>query len=240
MIDLKIIRENLEAVQERIASAARVAGRDLSEIRLVVITKGHPSEAIKALFNLGVRDIGESYAEEGQGKQMALPALPGLKWHMVGHVQSRKASEVVRHYDILHSLDSLKLAQRLDRLAGDMGGSLPVLLEFNVSGEVSKHGFAAQDPGRWTQLYNEIDKVLSLPNLHSQGLMTIAPVVESADQARPTFAKLRQLRDALATRFPQHDWSQLSMGMSDDFEAAVHEGATFLRVGTAILGARQH
>jgi PLP dependent protein len=236
--DLKTLQHNLQAVHSRIAAAARTASRDLSEVRLVVVTKGHAAQAIQNLNDLGVRDIGESYTEEGIAKRVALSHLAGLKWHMIGHVQSRKANQVAANFDMLHSLDSLKLARRLDRSVGEAGGSLPVLLECNVSGESSKYGFAAHNEKDWAALYTEVEKIVELPSLRIQGLMTIAPLANSADEAKPHFARLRELRDQLKLRFDPIDWSQLSMGMSDDYEAAIAEGATLLRIGTAILGSR--
>jgi pyridoxal phosphate enzyme (YggS family) len=236
--DLKTIQRNWQEVQARIATAARAARRELSEVRLVVVTKGHPAQAIQNLHDLGVRDIGESYVEEGYVKQVALSGLAGLKWHMIGHVQSRKADVVAANYDMLHSLDSVKLARRLDRFVGEAGGSLPVLLECNVSGEASKYGFPAQDEKNRTALYAEVEEMVKLPRLRIQGLMTIAPLTDSGDEAKPHFARLRELRDQLKLLFDQADWSELSMGMSDDYEAAIAEGATLLRIGTAILGSR--
>ena len=236
MVDQKAIRRNLEDVQERISNAARLAGRDLQELRLVVITKGHPAASVEALAEVGVRDIGESYAEEGVAKKMALANLPGCKWHMIGHIQSRKASLVAEHFDVVHSLDSQKLATRLAKFVQESGGSMPVLLECNVSGEVSKYGWDAVVEN--TQLWTDVEEIVKLNGLRIQGLMTIAPIVKNSHDARPYFAKLRELRDALAVRFPGADWSQLSMGMSSDYEAAIMEGATMLRIGTAILGER--
>jgi pyridoxal phosphate enzyme (YggS family) len=236
--DLKTIQKNLQAVQSRIAAAARAAGRDLNDVRLVVVTKGHPAQAIQNLHDLGVRDIGESYAQEGYAKRLALSALAGLKWHMIGHVQSRKADQVAATFDKLHSLDSVKLSRRLDRFVGEASGSLPVLLECNVSGEASKYGFPASTEKDRAALYTEVEQIVELPRLRIQGLMTIAPFAKSADEAKPHFARLRELREQLKLRFDQTDWTQLSMGMSDDYEAAIAEGATLLRIGTAILGSR--
>ena len=238
MIDRKAIEKNLGAVQARIAAATEKAGRDLAEVSLVVVTKGHPAETIQVLFDLGIRAIGESYAEEGRAKQVALSGYSGLKWHMIGHVQSRKAELIAQHFDMLHSVDSLKLARRLNRFAGEAGRVLPILLECNVSGEASKYGWPAADPAFWPALFGEVEQGLTLSNLKLQGLMTIAPIVERPEQARPYFERARRLRDELANRFPQAELSQLSMGMSDDFEPAILEGATLVRIGTAILGPR--
>lgn len=239
MIEAKTIRDNLEKVQERITLAARAAGRDINEIRLVVVTKGHPAEAIETLFDLGVRDIGESYAEEGAAKKQKLGLLPGVKWHMIGHVQSRKAGLVAAQFDMIHSLDSLKLARRLDKSVRQVGGSMPALLESNVSGDESKFGWDVTDENKWIFLFKAIEQIMVLNGIKIQGLMSIAPIVSNPVEARPYFAKLRQLRDTLAVRFPYADWSQLSMGMTSDFEAAIKEGATLVRIGTAILGERR-
>jgi pyridoxal phosphate enzyme (YggS family) len=234
------LRANLEQVQARIAAAAQAVGRAADSVRLVVVTKGHPAEAIQELYELGVRDIGESYVQEAEAKQVAAHGLAELKWHMIGHVQSRKADLVAGRFDVVHSVDSLKLAERLDRTAGEAGKKLPILLECNVSGEFSKHGWAAQDPLRRVTLMETLEPVLALPNLQVQGLMSIAPIVQHAGQARPYFGETRKFRDQLARRFPQTEWGELSMGMSDDFEVAIQEGATMVRVGTAILGMRSY
>lgn len=238
MTDLDSIPHNLEVVRARIAAAAKLAGRDPSEIRLLVVTKGHSAETIKALLDLGINEFGESYVEEGHVKQVALAHLAAVKWHMIGHVQSRKAQAVAENFDLVHSLDSLKLARRLDRFAGEAGRKLPVLLECNVSGEASKTGWpVAQDSDR-DRLIAEVKAILQLPNLQIRGLMSIAPLVGKSELAQPYFQRTRQLRDALAPQFPQAGWKELSMGMSDDFESAILEGSTMVRIGTAILGSR--
>jgi pyridoxal phosphate enzyme (YggS family) len=232
------LEQRLAEVKGRIAMAAQTAGRDPGEIRLVVVTKGHPAEMIHSLHQLGVRDIGESYVQEGIEKKETLGTLDGLVWHMIGHVQSRKADDAVKHFDRIHSVDSLKLAGRLDRSVDEANRSFPILLECNVSGESSKYGFPAWDKDQWTNVLPEVEKILKLPNIEVHGLMSMAPYLDDPEKARPYFAQTRNLRNFLAQRFPQADWSQLSMGMSGDFEAAIKEGATILRIGTAILGER--
>ncbi|MCW5875806.1 MAG: YggS family pyridoxal phosphate-dependent enzyme [Anaerolineales bacterium] len=232
------LRANLDAVQERIAAAAARAGRAGDGVRLVVVTKGHPAEDLTILHQLGVRDLGESYVAEALEKRAALAGLPDLHWHMIGHVQSRKTGDVAAHFDLVHSVDSLRLAGRLSRAAEAAGRSLPALLEVNPGGEASKHGWPVHDAAAWAAALPEIETVLQLPNLHIRGLMCMAPQTETPDQARPYFTRTRALLAELAGRFPGRDWSQLSMGMSSDFEAAIAEGATLLRVGSAILGAR--
>jgi pyridoxal phosphate enzyme (YggS family) len=238
MITPNELQRNLEGVKARISTAARLADRDLASIRLVAVTKGHPVEYIQMLYDCGEKEIGESYFEEGMGKKTKLGAFPNLVWHMIGHVQSRKADSVAEHFDLVHSVDSLKLARKLDRSAAEISKVLPILLECNVSGESTKFGWATWDEARWSSLIPEITELLKLPNVQVRGLMCIAPYFDDGEKARPYFARLRELRDFLAQKFPQADWSQLSMGMSGDFEAAISEGATILRIGTAILGPR--
>lgn len=238
MLDQDTLQRNLEGVRARMAAAAARAGRALDEIALVVVTKGHPAALIRKLYQLGVRTIGESYVEEALRKHEELADLSDLQWHMIGHVQSRKAEDVSRNFGLVHAVDSLKLARRLDRFSAQAGRKLPILLEFNVSQEASKYGFSI-DGTELGPAKADIEEILQLPNLQVRGLMCMAPTVDSPEQARPTFAQARQVRDKLATQFPSTEWSQLSMGMSDDFEAAILEEATIIRVGTAIAGPRQ-
>ncbi|MFN2108474.1 MAG: YggS family pyridoxal phosphate-dependent enzyme, partial [Anaerolineae bacterium] len=164
----------------------------------------------------------------------------GPTWHMIGHIQRRKAPLVVQHFDMVHSIDRLAVAQKLSALAVDAERELPVLLECNVSGEVSKYGYQAagweKDPALRERLYAEVAAILALPGLRLEGLMTMAPIVDDAEAARPVFASLRALRDAFREHFPDVTLPHLSMGMTDDFEVAVEEGATLVRVGRAIFG----
>jgi hypothetical protein len=157
---------------------------------------------------------------------------------MIGHVQSRKAGLVAQHFALLHSLDGLKLANRLDRSAAELGLKLPALLEFNVSGEANKHGWPAADEKSWPDLLPELAEVAALDNIEIRGLMTLAPFFSDPEQARPYFRRLRGLQAFLAKQFPAEDWRQLSMGMSGDFETAIQEGSTWVRIGQAILGPR--
>ena len=226
-----------QQVQEKIASAAQSAGRSLDEVRLVVVTKGHPPKAIQTLYQLGVRHIGENRVEDALTKQEILRDLPDLHWHMIGHVQSRKAKQIYSRFSLLHSLDRVKLAGRLEASLTEAGGTLPVLLQFNISSEETKSGWDASTESDWPALLPEIEEVLQFPHLDVQGLMTMAPYSTNPEDSRPHFVRLRKLRDFLAGRFPSHTWEQLSMGMSGDYPVAVQEGATLLRVGTAIMGA---
>lgn len=234
----QMILANYQQVLERIDGAARQAGRSPDSVHLVVVTKGHPVQAVEAALSVGLRCFGENYAEEGLEKKLALAAWPDIQWHMIGHVQSRKARLVCEHYDWLHSLDSLKLAQKLDRLAMEVGRQLPVLLECNVSGEESKYGWPAWQEDHWPDLLAEFDQILALPSLSVRGLMTMAPFFEQAEPARPFFRRLRRLQEYLRRHFPLACWEELSMGMSADYEVAIQEGATLVRIGTAIMGPR--
>lgn len=234
------IRENYQHTLDQIASAARKSNRDPEEIRLVVVTKSQPLDVVEAAVEAGVRILGENYPEEAVTKIQALAGQSGVEWHMIGHVQSRKARLVADHFALLHSLDSLKLARRLDRFAAEESRVLPVLLEFNVGGEETKAGWNASEDSQWEAFLPEIADLLNLPHLRVQGLMTMPPLETDPEDSRRFFRRLRQLRNQLAAQFPQGDWSELSMGTSADYPVAVEEGATLVRVGTAIVGARKY
>lgn len=234
------IRENHQRALDQIAEAAHRSGRSPNDTRLVVVTKTQPLEIVQAAIKAGVHVFGENYPEEGVAKIQALPAQSGVEWHMIGHVQGRKARLVADHFALLHSLDSLKLALRLDRFAAESNRVVPVLLEFNVGGEESKSGWDASNESQWNMLLPEIAELLDLPNLRIRGLMTMPPLGTAPEDSRRFFLRLRLLRDHLASQFPQAGWRELSMGTSLDFEVAVEEGATLVRVGTAIVGARKY
>ncbi len=232
------LRERFEKVTAEIEAAARSAGRDPAEIRVVVVTKGHTFSEIEAVYRLGGRHVGENRVEEAREKQTALAAFDDLTWHMIGHVQSRKAENVAGHFGLVHSLDSVKLAQRMDRFAEESGVVQDVLLQFNVSGEGSKSGWDAWDEATWLGNLPEMEVVLASNHLRVRGLMTMAPYSLNPEDARPSFARLRRLREYLAVQLPEASWEELSMGMRGDFVTAVEEGATILRIGTAIMGQR--
>ena len=234
------IRERYLQTIDHISNAARKSNRNSQDIQLVVVTKSQPVEVAQAAIEAGVRILGENYAEEGVTKIQSLSAQSGVEWHMIGHVQSRKARLVVDHFALLHSLDSLKLAQRLNRFAVESNRTLPVLLEFNVGGEGSKSGWDASDEARWDALLPDVASILDLPNVRVTGLMTMPPLGNDSEGSRRFFLRLRLLRDHLAKQFPKVDWRDLSMGTSADYEVAVEEGATLVRVGTAIVGARKY
>jgi pyridoxal phosphate enzyme (YggS family) len=240
------VEANLAQVRERIAAAARRAGRTPKEVTLVAVTKTHPAQMVEAAYQVGLRDFGENRVEEARAK---IPAVrertslsEGPRWHMIGHLQRRKARLAVALFDIIHAVDSLRLAQRISRVAGESGKVMPVLLEVNVSGEASKYGFnlsVTAGQGAKAAFITDVEQILALPHLRPCGLMTMAPIVTDPEQARPVFRVLRSLRDDLCRRFPEADWHELSMGMTDDYEVAIEEGATMVRVGRAIFDARE-
>ena len=232
------IRNNFQAVIEKIESACHRAGRQPKDVKLVVVTKGQPLERIQAVIEAGARQLGENYADEAIEKMPALAGTPDLEWHMIGHVQSRKARLVCEHFAWMHSLDSLKLATRLNLYSNEIERKIPVLIECNVSGEESKYGYPAWSPEQWPHLVEELKPILALSWLDVRGLMTMAPFSIEPEEARIYFRSLHELRDKLGQIFPEGRWEELSMGMSMDFEAAIQEGATIIRVGEAILGPR--
>jgi PLP dependent protein len=238
--------ERLAAVQQRIAAAARRAGRDPQEITLVAVTKTHPPEMIAAAIEAGALQLGENRIQEAEAKIAALSARrPQLTWHLIGHLQRNKARRAAALFDMVHSVDSLRLAESLSRAAAEEhnGKVLPILLQVNVSGEAGKEGFdlpgGAENRAQLPPFLSTVEQILALPALRVSGLMTIAPFVDDPQTVRPVFRDLRRLREALAQHFPAANWQHLSMGMTDDFEVAIEEGATIVRIGRAIFGERE-
>ena len=237
------IVDNLNQVQEHIADACARANRDQSSVTLVAVSKTHTVEAVLEATAAGLQHFGENRVEEGGTKIPAVnqrSPVP-LTWHMIGHIQSRKAKDVLPLFQVVHSVDSLKLADKLSRLAVEAGTQMDVLREMNVSGEASKSGLGAyrwqDDQAVHEQLWQEIGNILALPALNVRGLMTMAPIVEESEETRPVFASLVGLREMLvgAFKIPLPD---LSMGMTDDYPVAIEEGATLVRIGRAIFGER--
>ncbi len=234
------IAENFNRVRSKLDDAAITAGRTADKVRLIVVTKGHPVEIVHQAIEAGATHLGENYVEESLPKIASVGKEKGIQWHMIGHVQSRKAKKVCEHFDWVQSVDSLRLATRLNRFAHEMGKNIPILLECNVSGEETKYGWSAWNELEWDFLADELSEILTMSNLNSQGLMTMPPLFDEPERARPYFIRLRKLRDYLSVQFPENDWHELSMGMSADYEVAVEEGATTVRIGTAILGERKY
>lgn len=229
------LAERLAQVQARIAAAAARCDRDAGEITLVAVSKTKPFGMIAELAAAGQLDFGENRLEE-LWEKVALAeegGLNGIRWHAIGTIQSRKSKQAVGPFALVHSVDTRKLAERISRDALAADQRVAVLLEANVSGEESKHGFAPEE------LLAVGGDLLALPGLDIQGLMTMAPLESDPEATRPVFRRLRLLRDELRSRFPQSDWPHLSMGMTNDFEVAIEEGSTIVRVGTAIFGKRE-
>ncbi|PYI82925.1 MAG: YggS family pyridoxal phosphate-dependent enzyme [Verrucomicrobia bacterium] len=223
------IAENVARVREQIAQAAAKARRAVDEIELVAITKTHPAEKVREAVEAGQTLFGESRVQEARVK---IPELPSnLRWHFVGHLQKNKIRHALPLFELIHSVDSLALAEDINRIAEEEGLHPRVLLEVNVAGEGSKFGFSPE------KLRDQMEGLLALPRLSILGLMTIPPLAEEAEASRKYFVQLRELRDRLQTEF-RVDLAQLSMGMTQDFPVAIEEGATLVRVGTAIFGER--
>jgi PLP dependent protein len=219
------VAQGLAQVRERIGEAAGRAGRDPGDVRLVAVSKRHPPEAIRAAYGLGLRDFGENYIQELAHKAGALGDLPGIRWHVVGHLQRNKARDATRVATSVDSVDSVRLAEALAKHADKAGRRLPILIQVNVAGETRKAGCAPAD------LPEVVDAVRALPSLELQGLLTVPPHTDDPEGARPVFR-------ALARLGREHGLAELSMGMTHDLEVAVEEGATMVRIGTALFGPR--
>ena len=229
------ISENIDAVRQRIAAAARRSGRPPAEIALMAVSKTQPQERIREAYNAGQRLFGENRVQEFYGKAGALADLPDAEWHMIGHLQTNKAAKAVELFRAVDSVDSLKLAERLDAAARALGKKLDVLIEINVGDEATKSGVTPDSPA----LEELLVAAPRLEALAFRGLMTVPPFTENPEGARPYFRKLHELRDGIAARkLPAIAMEQLSMGMSHDFEVAIEEGSSCVRVGTAIFGER--
>jgi len=227
--------KNLTAVRERIAAAARRAGRRPEVIALMAVSKTFPPEVIREAYNAGQRLFGENRVQEFADKAGALRDLAGVEWHMIGHLQSNKAAKAAELFSAVDSVDSLRLAEKLNAAAQKLNKRLPVLIEINVGGEAAKSGTAPDSP----ELEQLLAAAPSLEALQIRGLMTIPPFTEDPQQSRRYFRSLRELRDQIAARrLPGISLDVLSMGMSHDFEVAIEEGSTCVRVGTAIFGER--
>jgi PLP dependent protein len=229
------ISDNIAEVRRRIAEAARLAGRDSAEVSLMAVSKTQPSERIREAYDAGLRLFGENRVQEFAGKAGALQDLADAEWRMIGHLQTNKAAKAVELFDGVDSVDSLRLAERLNASARTLEKKIAVLIEINVGGEAAKSGVAAESAELQELLYG----VAGLEHLEFQGLMTVPPFTDDPQQARPYFRKLRELRDQIAgRRLSGVSMQVLSMGMSHDFTVAVEEGSTCVRVGTGIFGKR--
>jgi pyridoxal phosphate enzyme (YggS family) len=229
------IAANISSVQECIAASARRAGRSADDVTLMAVSKTQPSERIREAYENGIRVFGENRVQEFAGKAEALQDLRDAEWHMIGHLQTNKAAKAVELFRSVDSVDSLKLAEVLDLAARKGSKRVDVLIEINVGGESAKSGVRLDSPA----LEGILLAAPRLEALNFLGLMTVPPYVEDPEDSRPYFRKLRELRDAIAARgLPRISMDVLSMGMSHDFEVAIEEGSSCVRIGTAIFGAR--
>jgi pyridoxal phosphate enzyme (YggS family) len=234
------IADNIARVEEQIAATCRRADRPRESVRLMAVSKTHPAEAIAEAFACGLRLFGENRVQEYAGKRSALlgagifGGLQSARFHLIGPLQTNKATRAAQIFDAIDTVDSLRLAERLNHAAAEAGKRLPILIEIKLSSEASKHGIEPDVP----ELGQLLERLPELKNLEARGLITIPPYSEDSEQARPYFRRLRLLRDSLAQRYSYLSFDELSMGMSHDFPVAIEEGATLVRIGTAIFGAR--
>jgi pyridoxal phosphate enzyme (YggS family) len=230
-VPLDDLTARVRTVRTRVAEAADRVGRSPDEVQIVAASKTVDVERIRVVYELGLKTFGENRVQEARGKIAAL-RLPLIHWELIGHLQTNKAARAAHLFDRIQSVDSLRLAEALDRQAAMLERRLPVLLEVNVAGEASKTGLALAD------VEDTARAIAALPHLRVEGLMTVAPLVANPEEVRPVFRHLRQLRAQLQAAVPGGDWRQLSMGMTDDYVVAVEEGATIVRIGRALFGTR--
>ncbi len=223
------LSDNLHSIQQRIQAACDRAGRSASSVTLLAVTKGQPPEVVSEASRLGLVLFGENKMQEAKSK---IPLCPGrLRWQMIGHLQSNKARDAVQLFEMIQSVDSLSLAEEINRRCDQAAKTMPILLEVNLAGEASKFGYAPQ------QLLADLDAINALPRLEVHGLMTIPPYTTDENRLRPIFRQMRELKSECEQRLGA-PLAQLSMGMSGDFELAIEEGATIVRIGTALFGQR--
>ncbi len=228
-----MLKENYADVENRISEACRRAGRSRDEVTLIAVSKTKPAEMIQEIYDLGQREFGENKVQELTAKYDILPQ--DIRWHLIGHLQTNKVKYIVDKACLIHSVDSLKLAETISKEAGKKGVTVPILIEVNVAEEESKFGITTEETVALTE------QIAALPNLTVKGLMTIAPYVDDPEENRPVFRKLRHLSVDIAEKnINNANMNVLSMGMTNDYEVAIEEGATLVRVGTGIFGERDY
>ena len=235
---IQLIKDNYYNILENINQAATSSNRDPEKIKIVTVSKTRSKDVIGAALLAGIKDFGENYPEEAVAKIEEIND-PSINWHMIGHIQSRKTKIVANNFNRIHSIDRLKIARKLDDELCKVSKTMPVLLEFNVSGESSKFGWTAWDPSEWDDLKSDMEVLLSLKNINLIGMMTMPPL-DAGGGSREYFKKLRRLQEYFAKLYGETHFSELSMGTSHDYVVAVQEGATFVRIGEAILGKREY
>lgn len=242
MSDLLLsINDNIQRVQEQIAIACAKVNRNEDDVTLIAVSKTHPVDSITEAINAGLSNFGENRVEESQLKVPEINNRVDIKptWHYIGHIQSRQAKDIAPLFDVFHSIDRLKIARKLSTLAQDANKTIEGMIEINISGERAKYGFDASnwknDNSVKAQLWQDLETIISLPNLKIRGLMTMAPFYDNMEATRPVFAGLAELRETIQNDFGLR-LDDLSMGMTNDFPIAIEEGATMVRIGRAIFG----
>jgi len=226
-----MIEDQLKELKARVSEVCLRAGRSAEEVQTVLVTKQVKPDRIQEAYQLGERDFGESRVQEWETKSAQLPG--DIRWHLIGHLQTNKVKQVVGKAALIHSCDRMDLAEAIQKEADKLGQTVSVLLQVNTTGEITKQGFFPEE------MRNAVSEIKKLNRIQILGLMTIGPLTENQDEIRKSFKSLRQLREKLKTEFKTIDWRYLSMGMSNDFEIAVEEGANLLRIGTAVFGSRK-
>ena len=234
------IAKNIDTVKQKIELAALSAGRSSNDVNLVVVSKGQPDDVIRAAINAGVKTFGENYPEETFKKIQTLGGNQGIEWHMIGHLQSRKARIVAEYFSMFHSLDSVHVAMKLDKILNEQNRKMPVMLECNVSQEDTKYGWPAWDEDHWQSLLADVTAILRCKCLVLVGLMTMPPLFQNIEATRPYFRKLFALKEYLSKEISGEYFKELSMGTSVDYPIAIQEGATYIRIGQAVLGLRPY
>lgn len=234
------IAENYLLVQERIAAACARSGRSSDSVTLVVVTKTQPVEKLIQVLTAGGKDLGENYPEETDAKIQGLNWTDPIKWHMIGHIQSRKIKYIVKYFGYVHSIDRMEIAEKLSTACMSASIRLPVLLEINIAGEESKFGFVADNSGSNAHLIDQISGLVTLPGIELRGIMCMPPLAEKPGINRQYFIRCRDLLFDLSQQLNLPGFNQLSMGTSTDFEVAIEEGSNFVRIGEAIMGLRNY
>ena len=229
-----MLKENLEEVEEKIAKACEHAGRAREEVTLIAVSKTKPIEMLQEIYDEGIRDFGENKVQELTEKYEVMPK--DMKWHMIGHLQRNKVKYIVDKVTLIHSVDSLRLAETISREAEKKGVTVPILIEVNIAGEETKFGLSSKE-----EVISLTEQIAALPNLSVKGLMTVAPPVKDPEENRPFFREIRQLSvDITNKNIDKVSMEILSMGLTNDYTVAIEEGATMVRVGTGIFGARDY
>lgn len=229
-----MLKENLEEVEEKIAKACERAGRAREEVTMIAVSKTKPVEMLQEIYDEGIRDFGENKVQELTEKYEVMPK--DMKWHMIGHLQRNKVKYIVDKVTLIHSVDSLRLAETISREAEKKGVTVPILIEVNIAGEETKFGLSSKE-----EVISLTEQIAALPNLSVKGLMTVAPPVKDPEENRPFFREIRQLSvDITNKNIDNVSMEILSMGMTNDYTVAIEEGATMVRVGTGIFGARDY